>query len=257
MSGPERYLFPAEGPEEQPVREALTLLTRLCKKTPGTNAILLTHTRHQLQGTSLSGCLGEAVCKSLLAGRSVSLPGGGGLLFATERISHRPRPGDILLVIYADKKLLDKADSETQAGAIIVVPWITSEVADWIATWTPQIGNDLAPARPERLIDNLVVEKALTVLTRSINLGNNLAQSSDRDPTVQLLRMLKLHGETFDPAKLRAWAVRNGWSPRGADRLQEIAQDILDGKRLRVGQEHWRADLIERLRAEVQADEGS
>ncbi len=71
---------------------------------------------------------------------------------------------------------------------------------------------------------------------------------------VELFRILYKNNEHYDPVSVRTWAIRNGWTPNGADELKYIAQAILDRRPIRgsKGLYPWRKDLIEHLRKEAE-----
>lgn len=244
-----RYLIPANGSEVESIETALALLRRICGnlRTPK-DAILLIPTKRNIQGTTLETALGTRIAKALLRGELVKLPGGGNLRLETQRTFRGLWGSDIIIGVYARKQMLNQIDGEKSAATVIIVPWIMDDVVEWIRTWNPQVLGE-APVTPEVLIENPVVEEALKMLTHRVNLSTGLLHSSDKAAAVQLFRILYENNELFDPDSIRAWALRNGWTPEGADELRYVAQAILDRRPIRAGRyPHWRPGIIDLLR---------
>lgn len=257
-SPPYRYLVQIYGPDVTAVRKGLAQAHSLAREAPAKQVVLLTPTKKQLQNGTIPEAFGTQVTATLLRGQQVLLPHEVSLSHATERTFRGSPLGCVILVVYGRSSLLDVADAAYQAYGIVVVPWMESDVQEWIRTWTPHIVGTATTESEERLVADPVVEKALGVLTRSVNLSSGLAHATDRAAAIQLLRMLRDSGHTYDPTAIRAWAVRNGWSPSTANELRDLAQAVLDRRRLRARNErHWRPDLIGQLRREVEEEQDS
>ncbi len=95
-----------------------------------------------------------------------------------------------------------------------------------------------------------IVEIALISLTGRVYLSTNLTHPSDKGAAVGLFRILRDNGTKFDPDEVRRWAIQNGWKTKGANKLREIANGILEGKRLRGGQSSWASDIFEQWKSE-------
>lgn len=244
-----RYLVPANGPEVEPIRIALALLAKLCEDL-GKSAILLIPAKQSIQGTTLETALGTNAVKSLLQGRSVKLPGGGNLRLKTQRTFQDGWTSDIIMGVYVTRKMLNQIDSADDAAAVIIVPWVMDDVKEWRRTWNPQVLGE-EPAVTEKLIENPVVEEALKMLTDLVNLQTGLSHPSDKAAAVDLFRRLYKNQELYDPDSIRAWALRNGWTPDGADQLRSVSQAILDRRPIRGGRSPLRPDIIKVLRERV------
>jgi hypothetical protein len=244
----QRYLIPAQGREVEPIKKGFALLGELLNKeeTP-TEAILLVPGMRNVEGTTLETALGTNLSKALVKHRQVKVEGLGQLRLETQQTFGGLQVPAIVMAVYATKKMLDQIDSARAATAVIVVPRSMDDVDEWRRTWTPMIAGQ-APAAPDKLIEDPVVEEALKALTKRINLGTGLLHPNDKKAAVQLLRLLQQKGYKFDADSMRAWAVRNGWTPEGADQLQDVADGILLRKRFRVGDSPaWSDDIIDQL----------
>lgn len=248
----QRYLIPANGPEVEPIKRGLALLTKLCENLDSsTNAILLIPTKRNIQGTTLETALGTKISKALLKGESVRLPSGGNLRLETERTFRDTWTSDIIFGVYVTKKMFNQIDSAKNASAIIIVPFIMKDVVEWRRTWNPKVLGE-SQDTPEVLIKNPVVEEALKMLTHSVNLSTGLSHPSDKEAAVELFLILYKNKELYNPDSIRAWALRNGWTPKGADQLRSVAQAILDRRPIRRNRyPHWRSDIIEVLREDA------
>lgn len=56
---------------------------------------------------------------------------------------------------------------------------------------------------------------------------HHLASEYEWRATVELLAWIHDHGDTFDPDELQQRSLQDGWSPRGARKLMQIAQNII------------------------------
>lgn len=148
--------------------------------------------------------------------------------------------------------MLNLIDNIKNSPALVIVPCgMDADIEKWKKTWNPQIPGQ-QQTTPEELIDNYVIEEALKTLTNTVNLSTGLSHPRDKDKAVELFHILIENNELYDPDSIRAWALRNGWMPSGADQLKNVAQAILDGKRLRRSDiPVWRKDLIEFLRKKI------
>jgi hypothetical protein len=60
-----------------------------------------------------------------------------------------------------------------------------------------------------------------------VNPGNRILNPRDEAAAKDMFRILRRNNEKEDPSAIRAWAIRNGWDPKGADALQKMAEKIL------------------------------
>jgi len=249
----ERYLFPAHGPNEGAIRQALTLAVQIQQQAgENTDIVVLTHDKGSLTPSTVNwNGLGDAVSKALSKGQTIPLPGGGHIRHETMRSYRSTSFRGIVLALHPEKKMLNAVDAARLAQAVIVVPWLRDDVAEWVSTWQPAIPGQPTPTAPPH-VQNSVVSVALEHLTGSINLSTGLGHPLDHASAVHLFRLLKKHGEDFDPAEVRAWAVTHSWHPNAADDLEDVAAKVLAGKRLKVAREaSYGTDYIEMLRKEA------
>jgi hypothetical protein len=154
---------------------------------------------------------------------------------------------EVVLCVFPDKDMLKALDSVRNLKVAVVIPWHMEEISEWIRAWNPIIlGKEHGEA--ERLITNPVVEEAMAMLTRHINLSTGLINPSDRRSAIELLKILRDNGDLYDPASLRAWALRHGWTPEGAEDLESYAQAALQRRPVQGNKYAWRSGIIKILR---------
>jgi hypothetical protein len=153
-----------------------------------------------------------------------------------------------VLAVWTDDKMADKLEN-ARPTAICAIPWAVNDLKAWKAAWQPADPRTGTPAGPGGVISNPVVKAAMQSLTDRVNLSAALSHPSDRSAAVWLFKLLKQAGEPFEPAEIRAWAASHHWRPQDAKEIAEIAQKILDGRRVQAGQRGWANDIVKQWRA--------
>ena len=249
-----RYVVAAQGPDHDAVNKALGLALYLVKngEVETKKITLLVHTKDALNHSVISDVIGSEAAKALLKKRPVPL-GHAELAAETVRTASSFHGPDIVIACYPDQRMLDIIDKWDSVKAVIVLPWsMDDEVASWIRTWGPQIfkNGTLEQTKPANLIGSPVVETALEFITHRVNLSTGLSHPSDKEAAISLFRQLYASGERWDAQSIREWALQNNWGPKGADDLSDIAQKIMDRRKIR-GPKHsvWADDILEQIRS--------
>jgi hypothetical protein len=126
----------------------------------------------------------------------------------------------------------------------------------WFA-WGVQMGREATEnARQHSLDSKFVLEAVLVLIHNQVYVNDALFHPNDRGYAYRLLQAvrrsemlqdlpdslgrncccfhdLRRSDYTLDPTYIERWAAANGWSPKGAVNLREVAQDVLAGKTLR------------------------
>jgi hypothetical protein len=225
MAAPIRVLIPGDSQDPEVLGLALAYAQEIAKKAEVRDVVLVTHTKDQLRHTGLAQNLGEDVAKALLAGRAVSLPSGSTLRYGTLTTLRYSWGKQVIIAYYADEKLLDFVDGITGLKGVVAVPWVSGEAEGWRDRWTPIVHGEERQA-PAELIDDPVVETALRSVSNIINLSHSLLQSRDKEWVDDVLRILRAKGHSLDAAKIRNWAIRNGWKPGAADDLAQLVRKV-------------------------------
>lgn len=187
--------------------------------------VLLVHTKHQINGSCLSGHMGSAQAKALSAGKSLDLPFGGSLRLSTLRTLGYNLKDTIIIAFFAEEKMLGIVDDHKELAGVVVVPDMPNSADEWASRWSPKVHGQKQVA-PQSLIHDPIVEVALNHLTSMINLSTGLGNSRDKDMANETLRILRRKGHVIDPIKLRSWAIQKGWRSDDARELLLLAGKI-------------------------------
>jgi len=105
------------------------------------------------------------------------------------------------------------------------------------------------------MLQSRVVERALESLTAIVNLSTGITDPRDRASAVQLFEILRNGGERFTPEEVKAWLVgKGGWKAIHAQEVTEVAQKVLERRRLKSGTHRWRPDILNIWRVEAQEE---
>jgi hypothetical protein len=151
-----------------------------------------------------------------------------------------------MVAFYPDSKFLDEIDSIPNISAMLVVPWLFKEVEPWIRAWNAsELGQP--PTTPKSaLLQSKIVEQALKGLTSTVNLSTGISHPSDRDAAIQMFEILKAAGEPFSPDEIKAWLVgKGGWKATDAQEVADIAQKVIEGRRLKTDTRVWAHNILE------------
>lgn len=130
-----------------------------------------------------------------------------------------------MIAYYADAKLLDFIDGKNDFVGVVAVPWIPNEIDQWCQRWSPIIHGEEQQA-PAEIIDDAIVEAALKSITLTMNLSHSVIRTHEKEWAKDAFRILRAKGHLIDAAKVKNWAVREGWKPKAADELARIADKI-------------------------------
>ena len=228
MAQPVRVVVPIDTEASEAWSVAIAYAERIGRK-PGSavsGIVLLTHTKQQLKATSLATHMGDVAAKALLANRAVQVTSGLQLCHATEQTLRGFARGAVVIAYFADDKMLEKLDAIGDLAGVVAVPWLVDAIDEWRGRWNPTVhGERHSLASP--LVTDPVVEKALSALTTRVNISGGALQTRDRDPVDETMRILRAKGHSFDPTKLKSWAIREGWNPGAAEDLAKIARRVI------------------------------
>lgn len=142
--------------------------------------------------------------------------------------------GGVVVAAWPDADHLGRIDSDPRTRALCVLAWTEADVVGWARARSPEVlGGQLATPSSTCELDPVVVV-ALRSLGQLVNHGNNLASSSDREIAIATLTVLAREGFALPSDEIYAFALSHGWPHRGAQRLQQLSQEISDGKRKRI-----------------------
>lgn len=223
-----RVLTPLDSHAAETFQTALEYAKAICEKTGARDIILLTHTKSQLDHTSLSRFLGDQTIRALAKG-PVSAAAGINLHAQTMRTLRLPRSPAVIIVYYAETEILELADGTRNVAGIVAVPDYPGQADGWAERWGAIVHGQERKA-PATLIDDPVVVRALETLTQVINLSTGLVHPRDKQTADEILRILRAKGHPDPTPNIRSWAIRNGWKPDHAAKLETLSRKIWDLK---------------------------
>lgn len=227
MTKPIRVLVPVDSQNAEALNLALGYAREICDKVgPDVrDIILLVHSKHQLEHTSLSRSLGAAYVKALSKG-PIALSGDGRLHAETIKTLRYPPRKSVVVVYYAEPKILDYVDGLNNIVGVVAVPDIPGEADNWVARWGAIVHGQEQQAPPAQLIDDPVFVRALETLSSVINLSTGLGHPRDKAMANEILRILRTKGHSDQSASIKSWAIRRGWRPDDAADLEALARKI-------------------------------
>jgi hypothetical protein len=230
MSAPTRVLVPIDSHANEAFQTALAYADAICQKSGASDIILLTHTKHQLNHTSLSRFLGEKTIRALAKG-PLSLQTGVRLHIETMRTIRLPARKSVIIIYYAATDILDLVDGLKNIAGVVAVPDLPGTGDEWARRWGVIVHGQEQQAAPP-LIDGPVVVRALESLTSMVNLSTGLGHPRDKDRANETLRILRAKGHADPTPHIKSWAIRQGWRPEGAAALEALSRKVwgLKGK---------------------------
>lgn len=246
-----RYYIP---PSEDEIENAFEQARLFIEENDHSNVLFFTPTKNIAETDLemfLKGLFGSSIVRSMLK-NPIRLSDGTLIRLESIKTFNKAMAKDsIVMGFYVGKKMLDLLNDSSNASAIIIVPGIVDkDVEDWIDIWNPEIFGG-KKRTTKNLIKSCVVKKALETLTMLHSHSNHeLGNNQDKAQAAELFHRLISAGEDYDPTSVRKWAIKNGWSSKGADRLEYIAKSINEGKKISKNTMSWRADLIKQFQDE-------
>jgi hypothetical protein len=157
------------------------------------------------------------------------------------------RTGDVrgaVLALWTDDRTLEGIEDRSMPPTICAIPWNGKDIDKWVAAFGPtELRTGATP--DTTTVSNPVVVEAMKSLTSSVNLSTGLGHPSDHDAAVWTFRALKEAGEALLPEEVRAWAAAHNWRLKDATELAEIAQKVIDGKRIKTRSRHWKPEIVD------------
>jgi hypothetical protein len=237
----DRYFIDCEGSDDDALRTAFIWLTTEAERR-SVPAVVVTYAKANAE--NFSRILGPQVTAALVAGKAVTVNGQAVRLATVTKGLPASLRGSVVLAVWIDDPKLSEID-DLAPRAMCVIPWIPDGIRQWLTSWQAR---DLRSGQAKTLPSgpSPITQAALSSLTVSVNLSTGLVHPDDRDEAILTFSLLRERNERFDAAEVRAWAVNNRWSAKGADELRAVAQAVLDGRRLQVkGQtRRWGKDVF-------------
>lgn len=165
---------------------------------------------------------GAGFTNRLVRDRAAVLPTGETVRYTTlEREGRTWRLDGAILAIHPTSELLDELHTH-YVGYLGVIPWLPSDVENWVDTWAPrQIVNGTARRTERReLVDPEVREAVDWTLSHLSGTGH----PSDQEFVATRFGRLRREGHELDARAIRAHALRTSyWYPSMVDNLIDLA----------------------------------
>jgi hypothetical protein len=141
--------------------------------------------------------------------------------------------GRAVLAIWPSQKSLEDI-SRDRPRSMCVVQWVPEQTNDWLKAQRARDLSGTAPALGDASVSDPIVLAALEDMAGSVNPGNVLVQTNDREHAILTLRLLHDRAHEIDPDELYRWAISIGWEGKGATNLKKLAAEVLAGVKHRI-----------------------
>lgn len=244
MADRKSYFIRLNGPNEEAAKKAFRWLIQKKK------VFLAVMGYGNLKGV-ISNIVGQQFVKCLKKdGKALRL--GTEVTLVTERKSIYDGNDTPLVAFYPTKKFLDQLDSIPNVSEILVVPWIWEKLEPWIKTWNATELGTAPQARQSPLVSNPVVRQALKSLTAVVNVSTGILHPMDRATAIQTFEILRDGDEMFTPTEVKAWLIaKGGMKATDAQEVAEVAQKVLEYRKLRKGKPVWEKNILEMWRKDA------
>lgn len=212
------------GPDPATLKRGVAWLTRRCMEL-NCNGIVAVRTKGSLESFGWSEL--ESLFLALHKHGQCRVSGVTVQLFTSQKPFAKLHNSPIL-VIHGDRDLLDKVDSIPGTADVLFIPWNKEEQDEWAATRGATIlgcdtASDSAPLSG-------VAYTALLVLTEKTK-RSGIGHSDDRSYAIRTLETLYRKGVVCAPRLIRQQLIRMGWFPKDAELVEQLAEQIWDGRR--------------------------
>lgn len=225
MPAVKRVLLPDTNQSPKHLLTALGIADQLCRTTKTLDVIFLTPNKAALDSGSIRTAVGDPAHKAFMKGTPVKLESGALVRCETKTTLKWVSQPAVVVVAFASQDMMDKVDALPNVVAIVAVPWTTGAIDDWVKTWSPEIhGKPATPVEVDSLINDPIVEQAMKSLSTIVNKAHNILHPSDEEHAKRILRILRARNHQEPAENVRRWAIRNGWLPKAAERLETLAE---------------------------------
>jgi len=217
-----RYLIENHGPDHEAIKTAFAGAFQICNQNGISEITLLVPAKGSFSGTVVGKFLGGSLTKALCKGETVKISENLSMNLESPKTFSSYKTYGMVIGVYLSRKDQDALDSISSVKAIVLLPWTEEEGKAWRSTWnTTTLGK--STWQEQQATFPADVENDLFLLTRRINLSTGLSHPSDKESAKRTLSGIKQSGHRFVPDDIRKWALRNNWSPKGAEALGKLA----------------------------------
>ncbi|ATI03142.1 MULTISPECIES: hypothetical protein [Cycloclasticus] len=135
----DRFLVPAYGPDEKALGIALQSLGILGNKYNSDIALVVPALKHA-DGTILKRLIPEQQLKELSKGKTLLFGEDNIPLSMVSPLTLNKTRAQVILGVFASKKMINKIESKADLKAIIILPWAgEADIKEWKDTYSPTI----------------------------------------------------------------------------------------------------------------------
>ena len=88
------------------------------------------------------------------------------------------------------------------------------------------------------------IQKAIEILSSSVNVSTGLIHPNDMNRAKELFVILRENGEVLLKSEVYGYALNNHWTDEDADELGSLAQQIGEGRSVRITDGPWWAENL-------------
>lgn len=222
----ERFYVNTHGSDNEAARRAVEWLLDKARELGVDRAAIAVPTVDSAR-SNLGAVIGKEPAHQLVHDRATDV-GGLTLELLVKRSTRFAAYEGPILALWAGPEQVATVE-RLQAPAVCAVPWVESELSDWVRIHNPLELFTGKRAEPES------VPPVIIGAVRSMAIGRDIVHPSDKRNAVRALKMLRLVGIPIDPVQIEAEAVRQGWEPDAATRLHTLAEKVAGGRRVQGG----------------------
>ncbi len=186
------------------IQLGVTKVVQLALEAGSSVAWIVTNTLDDITQPATTSALGHRAANNLRAGRTVQAGSGVSVRDASQKTIGRGVKGAIL-AIYPTPETLFELDSLMVENSVIVIPWLASDVREWVNTWGPD--NLL---EPESITQPLTIadEEVLARVEGIISNLTGVSHPSDKKLVTETFKRLKQQGRRIVPSEIRSYVIR-------------------------------------------------
>ncbi|WP_449431795.1 hypothetical protein [Pseudomonas putida] len=228
MSTVQRILLPDTNQSPEHVLTGVSVADRICAASSTFEVIFLVPAKASLNSGPLANALSATVHNALVKGNPVKLPCGAHMRCETVKTLRWVTKPSVLIAVFASQDMMDKVDSLQNLVAVVAIPWTPESVTNWEKTWSPKVlGKPAKSSKPvPKLIADPIVEQAMASLTRMVNKAHSTLHPYDEDHVKRVFRILRSRNHHEPAQNIKLWAIKNGWLPKAAERLEALAEKV-------------------------------
>lgn len=234
-----RFYFDTEGNDDEAYKNAISFACDISKKDQKVGRLIFLVINKQTVGW-LERIFGIRTIKNLFDG--VKFNGYSFLCkietLATYKTAQYKNYCDIVICCGLDSNDIFKIDDYSSIKYIIAIPWLKKNTEGWIKTW----GAEDISGKPEDADKTfpeptMIVKKAMSNLTASINMSTGISNPSDNNRAKTFVKALYKYEDDLNSDVVSSYLIRElHWTPRHAQDVKKLIDTLNQGKFFQGGE---------------------